>query len=63
LQHDVSGQTFVNTFSADPVIANGGFLTINQIDNPEPATAALLAIGVGLLVGLHIRRKRVAHSA
>jgi hypothetical protein len=64
LQRDMNGQTFVNTFSVQPVVASAGFVTpLAQTDVPEPATAAMLALGLGIVVSFRVRRKRVITSA
>jgi hypothetical protein len=64
LMHGMYGQTFVNTFSVQPVVPSGGFVTIlAETDVPEPATAAMLALGLGVLVASRVRRKRVITPA
>lgn len=58
LQHDVNGQTFVNTFSAETITPNGA-VNFAQVDIPEPSTALLMALGLASLALPRFRRKRV----
>ncbi|MEP6962963.1 MAG: PEP-CTERM sorting domain-containing protein [Acidobacteriota bacterium] len=63
LQRDGNGQTFVNTFAAQAVMTTGGFVNISATDVPEPATAAMLTLGLVALAALFTLRKRVIPSA